>query len=454
MPVESLYFRDVGPFGEVSFDFDRQVNMFIGPNNSGKTTVLWVLAELLVYPFTMPSKYYNSDKPNWQIEINAAQGISRRLEGNLPADVELFEEVYDVIGHTSFVPAQRHTTDYRSEGPLRSQEEAARIDEDFREWTQARPELLKLHSEDSIREAIQRMRITGNPELVKRRSLIRSNASLMSDEAIIQKIIDLDYAAYRLHRPEMRSIVDKVASMASEITKHFPIERLAVKEDTYGLFPEVRVPFGDIPLNVLSQGTRSIIQFLAHFLFGYAEYYDFPSNFGDKPAILIIDEIDAHLHPSWQRRILPTLTKHFPSLQIFCSTHSPLMLAGLQAGQIQLLDLHDDASITVSTNETDVFGWTADEILRNLLDISSPTDLRTLESLQRLDELELKESLSPSETNEYEELHRILSKSLTSSPSSAQVLEFASELQRAREELSLLTDVSENNQRDTQEVSE
>ena len=52
---------------------------------------------------------------------------------------------------------------------------------------------------------------------------------------------------------------------------------------------------------------------------------------------MIVDEIDAHLHPSWQRRILPTLTRNFPNLQIFCSTHSPMMLAGLKAGQVQLL---------------------------------------------------------------------------------------------------------------------
>ena len=53
----------------------------------------------------------------------------------------------------------------------------------------------------------------------------------------------------------------------------------------------------------------------------------------EKPGILIVDEIDVHLHPSWQRRIIPALTKNFPNLQIFCSTHSPLMLAGLGEGR-------------------------------------------------------------------------------------------------------------------------
>ena len=43
MGISSLYFTDVGPFDEITLEFDDQVNVFTGPNNSGKSTVLWVL---------------------------------------------------------------------------------------------------------------------------------------------------------------------------------------------------------------------------------------------------------------------------------------------------------------------------------------------------------------------------------------------------------------------------
>ena len=58
MPVSSLHISDVGPFDEATFEFDRQVNVITGPNNSGKSTLLWVLGELLVYPFTMPKRSF------------------------------------------------------------------------------------------------------------------------------------------------------------------------------------------------------------------------------------------------------------------------------------------------------------------------------------------------------------------------------------------------------------
>ena len=43
MPVERLKVTNVGPFDDIEFEFDRHVNVFTGPNNSGKSTALWAL---------------------------------------------------------------------------------------------------------------------------------------------------------------------------------------------------------------------------------------------------------------------------------------------------------------------------------------------------------------------------------------------------------------------------
>lgn len=218
-------------------------------------------------------------------------------------------------------------------------------------------------------------------EFAKRRALFQTNSSLIRDEAVIESIIEFDYRAYRQNDPAIRSIIKKVAAVASEITEGFPIEFLRIAEDEDGLFPQFRTPDGAVPLNVLSQGTQSILQWLASLLIGYAQYYDYLSNLEEKPGILIIDEIDAHMYPSWQRRIIPILRSHFPNLQLFCSTRSPLMLAGLQAGQVQLLKRDNGGKITVSRNETDIVGWSTDEILRSFLNVPNPTDLKDVRTV-------------------------------------------------------------------------
>ena len=86
--------------------------------------------------------------------------------------------------------------------------------------------------------------------------------------------------------------------------------------------------------------------------------------------VLLIDEIENHLHPTWQRRVIPALLQHFRGLQIFATTHSPFVVAGLRAGQVHLLQRDGPAT----TNTEDVVGWTADEILRNMMGVDDPTD--------------------------------------------------------------------------------
>ena len=432
MPITKLSFSNVGPFDEVDFEFDPQVNVFTGPNNSGKSSVLWVLGELLVYPFTMPARLLRPDQSQWSLVISSKVGTDC-IKGTLPAQVDRLVHVYEEIGHTCYIPAQRHGTNFRSPGPTVVQDTEARLDEELAQILPDAPPLLRQLGEEAIRHGWRRSALQPEqPELARRRKLMLTGSSLVSDKAVKQKIVDLDYESYRREHPTIRATVDKVVSIASDITERYPIRFLGVAKDSEGLFPQLETPDGDLPLDVLSQGTQSIVQFLAHLLLGYAEYYDFPPNLEEKPGILIIDEIDAHLHPSWQRRIIPALTSHFPNLQIFCSTHSPLMLAGLKAGQVHLLQRDEDNRVTVSRNEVDIAGWSADEILRNFLGVPEPTDQKTVKDLERLRELRRKRDLSPEESKELESLRETVSEDLLSGPVVAQIERFTQALQEAR----------------------
>jgi len=60
------------------------------------------------------------------------------------------------------------------------------------------------------------------------------------------------------------------------------------------------------------------------------------------PGVVMIDEIDVHLHPTWQRRIGGWLTKYFPNLQFIVSTHSPLICQSAEVGSIYRLPIPGD----------------------------------------------------------------------------------------------------------------
>ena len=435
MPVKSLNFTEVGPIDEIAIDFDQNVNVFIGPNNTGKSTVLWVLGELLVFPFTMPSRMLRGDQASWTLEISTPGG-SESVRGKLPAKTDDVISVYDKIGPTCYVPAHRYGTNFRSPGPTIGQDAESRLDQELKLFYEEFPHQVRRIGIEGLKKLMQYTSDRQeSPELARRRKLMLVGPSLASDEAVKQKIIDLDYAASRRNKPEIRAIIDRVASITGDITEEFVIKFDGVAEDEGGLFPQFDTKDGVLPQDVLSQGTLSIVHILAHMLFGfYAEYYDFPADLEEKPGILIVDEIDTHLHPSWQRRVLPALRNHLPNVQIFCSTHSSLALAGLEAGQVQLLRRDDaDNRVTISRNESDVIGWSSDEILRHLMDVLNPTDLVTATNISGYSALMDKDKLSAEEIEELDQLRPVVRKNLLNGPMSDQVLRFAEELKRSRE---------------------
>ena len=435
MGISSLYFTDVGPFEEITLEFDDQVNVFTGPNNSGKSTVLWVLGELLVYPFGVPVKFLRSDRARWQLKYSTTEHV-QELHGDIPTRPEVLRDMFAEIGYTCFVPAQRHSSGVRPTGPTMTSDIEAMVDADVERIVEERPAFSRYLGLEELRQRIRQEFRLEDPVLRKRRQALLSYPTMVSDQSVIQKIVDLDYASYRKDRTAIREAVKMVFSVSSEIVQGFPMEFLDILDDEEngGMFLGMKTPFGTVPFDTLSQGTQSIVHSLARFILGYAEFYDFPPNLQDKPGILIIDEIDAHLHPSWQRQVIPTLTRNFPNLQIFCSTHSPMMLAGLKEGQVHLLKPEENGKITVSRNESSIVGWTADEILRNFLEVPNPTDIITAGNVVRLQELRRQETLSDAETRELEQLRQTVSRELLLGPGRAQVELFEEELRKARGE--------------------
>ena len=111
---------------------------------------------------------------------------------------------------------------------------------------------------------------------------------------------------------------------------------------------------------------------------------EFKEGWQKRRAILLIDEIENHLHPTWQRRVIPALLEHFPGLQIFATTHSPFVVAGREVGQVHQLIRDTNGGITAKTNTEPIKGLTADEISRKYLEVQDPTDLATAEAAAKL----------------------------------------------------------------------
>ena len=115
-----------------------------------------------------------------------------------------------------------------------------------------------------------------------------------------------------------------------------------------------------------------------------AHFYDFADGWEEKPALLLIDEIENQLHPTWQRRVIRALSQRFKGLQIFATTHSPFVVAGLEAGQVHKLYKNKEGAIQTERNRQNIAGWTVEEILREFMEVHDPTDFATAEDAATL----------------------------------------------------------------------
>jgi len=88
----------------------------------------------------------------------------------------------------------------------------------------------------------------------------------------------------------------------------------------------------------LSSGEKRLMEIAANIAYRLAIANPNVENPLDGFGIVLIDEIDMHLHPRWQRRVIPQLRKTFPNVQFVVTTHSPLVLQNVKQENVRLLD--------------------------------------------------------------------------------------------------------------------
>lgn len=85
------------------------------------------------------------------------------------------------------------------------------------------------------------------------------------------------------------------------------------------------------PLSALSDGFKSVIALCVDILAVAVKLWVNPNN---AEGIVLLDELDCHLHPTWKMRIVSALKRAFPGMQFICTTHDPLCLRGLGEGEV------------------------------------------------------------------------------------------------------------------------
>lgn len=118
----------------------------------------------------------------------------------------------------------------------------------------------------------------------------------------------------------------------------------------------------------LSDGYRNILILLSDIAFRMALLNPMlgDSILTHTPGIVLIDEVDLHLHPKWQSLILPLLTDSFPEVQFVATTHSPIVVSSIQSRSIRLLEAGESYLMPRET-----YGSNVETVLSSVMDTKS-----------------------------------------------------------------------------------
>jgi len=201
-------------------------------------------------------------------------------------------------------------------------------------------------------------------------------------------------------------------------------QSLATLLDVKGIHPS---PAGTVidgrwgrkmPLRDLADGYKSSFLWLTDFV-GWALSRD-PrlSATEDIAGIVLIDEIEQHLHPRWQEQVVARLQHHFPRVQFIATTHSPLIAASVgEVGRRRRDDLVDlrlmPGNKVVAERLPTLRGMRVDQVLASrAFDYLVTTDSEVNEALRRASRLAGKRRRSGKEETEYKGLKELIVRSL------------------------------------------
>ena len=141
---------------------------------------------------------------------------------------------------------------------------------------------------------------------------------------------------------------------------------------------------GELPLEAMSDGARSVISMAADIAYRMARLNpDMGEDVTLKTSgVVLIDEVDMHLHPSWQQTVVNDLVKAFPKVQFIVTTHSPQVLTSVPAECIRIL--HWDNDLVDIEEPTFSLGAESSQLLRDIQHVESrPGSLPIVQALQR-----------------------------------------------------------------------
>lgn len=344
---------------DVEFEENQKVNCIIGKNGIGKTQLLESMAKSLIYTHSMFLVNGNYQYKNYFIQKDILEK-TKDLELKLPLEIELNgikikNKISQNWGYTTF----EHIIGNRNDNFI-FDKPIVFVGAKNRGFTKnINPENIKIlgNVQDRFVESIKRTMSYINSDGLEHEEVANWFVSRL--------IVNPNFVLKGQNK------INEVITVLKLIEKLEPSLQLIVENADGGnsismLYNEGQLLFNGIPLNKLSTGFVSIVKIFQEIVAGYGGW----SNLEDLnllDGVVFIDEIEAHLHISWQTKIINILKDFFPNTTFYITTHSPLVLAGLKDGEAY--ELYKEENFVKSKAITNVDNYALNDIVNEFFGV-------------------------------------------------------------------------------------
>jgi len=346
----------------LSLDFQRRLNVFYGENGAGKSTVLDAIAIMLSWVVSRIRHAGSSGRPIGEDDItigNSSASIELTtcwIEGS---DVYLQWKVAKTkAGHQSFGEKSQlyNLNDYTATMQSLISEKSEQTNLPIFVYYPVNRAVLDIPLR--IREHHSFSLLTAYDDA------LTSGANFRMFFEWFREREDIENESIRRGEPSPDPQLEAVRSALTQFLPEF--SNLTVRRSPLRM--EVDKNGKTLIVNQLSDGEKCLIAFigdLARRLAIANPGSTIPLQYGT--GIVLVDEIDLHLHPKWQRIVVPKLLQVFPNCQFFISTHSPSILTHVNKENIYSLKLTNDGIVAEQPEAS--FGMNVDRIMEELMEL-------------------------------------------------------------------------------------
>ena len=399
MHIEKLRMQNFRGFKDVTIDFPSNLAVFIGVNGSGKSSIIDCLDNLLFKLIQPLIPVYRDDlaRLTGLTEYDISNGSSTTTINELTVSFLSFKKAYsrDIKVLLSFP----HTIDVKRSHLSTSISKNGENTEDFSKFIFSQlgnryKKGIPLVVCYSTKRAVQEDKLTGISFLDLFGSGHQTENYCYVD-ATNQRIVDFEVffswfkykedleqeirldGDFNYKDPQLNAVRLAIISILPDYTD------LKVRRSRMQIV--LKKQDHELVLNQLSDGEKNLLVMVADIARRMAIANPDPTkNALEGEGMILIDEIELHLHPQWQRDIIPRLTSTFPNCQFIVTTHSPQVLSNVKKDNVFIVE-----DFQVYPADAYTFGRDSNSILSELMGVTErPVEIQNklTECLYKIDD--------------------------------------------------------------------